>query len=116
VRLTDVSHQGSGADPLGEGGHTLQSVSKATCLLRRLTGTNVSYAEIMPASDFRDVLVNRASNGVCDTSWELFADFLEKGVIRRARLQAVFLPRQNDVVKAAKLCQEIDCRPLPLTA
>jgi hypothetical protein len=116
LRLTDVSHQGSGVETVDEGRHTFQPIGKACCVLRRLTGTNVSYAEVMPASDFRQVLVSRASNGACDTSWELFADFLEKGVIRRARMQAVFLSRQNDIANAAALCQEIDRRPLPLTA
>jgi hypothetical protein len=115
-RLADGLQQGAVGESLGEGRHAVHPVGKACCVLRRLTGTKVSYAEVMPASDFREVLVNRVDNGACETSWELFADFLEKGVIRRVQVQALFLPRQNDIANAAALCEEIVRRPLPLTA
>jgi hypothetical protein len=40
---------------------------------------------------------------------------LEKGVIRRARLQSLFVPRENDVQLVAECCRAIESRPLPLT-
>ena len=43
------------------------------------------------------------------------ADFLEKGVIRRARVHAAVLPRENDVELALECCRAIENRPLPLT-
>ncbi len=55
-------------------------------------------------------------NGAIQSQWELFAEFLEKGVIRRARLQSLFVPRENDVQLVAECCQAIEHRPLPLTA
>ena len=51
---------------------------------------------------------------MCSSKWELFSEFLEKGVIRRARLQAMFVP-EDDVQLVAECCQSIAERPLPLT-
>lgn len=86
----------------------------ACCQLWRLPVGEFSYAELMPTSDFCRLSIERTSH-VATSRWELFSDFLEKGVIRRARLQAMFLPRDNDVQLAAECCQAIDRRPLPLT-
>jgi hypothetical protein len=85
------------------------------CLLWRLRGENISYAEIMPPSDFRQLAV-RHDCGEAIARWDVFGDFLEKGVIRRARLAAVFLPRENDVELSAAYCRETERRPPPLTA
>ena len=63
----------------------------ACCLLWRLPGGMLSYAEIVPASDFRELTVRHEKDGTCHARWELIAEFLEKGVIRRTRLQSVFL-------------------------
>ena len=68
----------------------------------------------MPLSDFRQLAVVR-TGGKIGSRWELFAEFLEKGVIRRARLQSLFVPRENDVQLVAECCQSIEKRPLPLT-
>ena len=75
----------------------------------------MSYAEIVPASDFRELTVQHDKDGTCQARWELIADFLEKGVIRRTRLQAAFLPRERDVQLAAACCRHFAARPLPLT-
>jgi hypothetical protein len=69
----------------------------------------------MPASDFRQLSIDCEVNRGCSTNWELFAEFLEKGVIRRTRMQAVFLPRVNDLQIARDCCQMMSIRPLPLT-
>jgi len=93
----------------------LRPGTDACCLLWRLPGGKISYAEIVPASDFRQLTVRHDKNGACQARWELFADFLEKGVIRRARLQTAFLPRENDAQLAAACCRHFADRPLPLT-
>jgi hypothetical protein len=100
---------------IGRGEHRFQPTAQSCCVLRRLVGLPVSYAEIMPASDFRELTVRYISDGACQTSWELFADFLEKGVIRRARIRSVFLPQMDDVANAESLCREINEQRLPLT-
>ncbi len=94
---------------------TIVSESATTGVLWRLPGGQVSYVEIAEANDFRQLVIERGDRGVCRADWELFAEFLEKGVIRRARLQAAFLPRENDVELAADLCRSLESRPLPLT-
>jgi hypothetical protein len=85
------------------------------CLLRRLRGSSLSYAEFMPASDFRVVRVTRDSEGRCGVRWEIFAEFLEKGVIRRARVHAAFMRSDNDLATAAACCEAIERDALPLT-
>jgi hypothetical protein len=86
------------------------------CLLQRLTGAPISYAEIVSSADY--CFANFAHNGMGNASieWALFADFLEKGVIRRARVHAAFLPRECDVDLAIECCAAIEQSPLPLTA
>jgi hypothetical protein len=91
------------------------SAANMCCLLWRLRDENVSYIEIVPNSDYRQLLIERRGDGICRASWRLFADFLEKGVIRRARLHSVFLPRENDIQLAAACCRAMERRPLPLT-
>lgn len=86
-----------------------------TCYLWRLPGDEWSYAEIVPASDFRDVSIEHAEAGLASVHWDLFAEFLEKGVICRARIQSVILPRERDLDFAAAYCQAMERRPLPLT-
>jgi hypothetical protein len=83
-------------------------------MLWRLPGGELSYAEIVPASDFRRLRVERFDHSI-GAQWEMFSEFLEKGVIRRARLQAMFVPRADDVQIVAESCQSIALRPLPLT-
>lgn len=102
-------------DSHADGELQIDPLATACCQLWRLPGEELTYAEIMPRSDFRRLSVERASHA-SSSRWELFSEFLEKGVIRRARLQATFLPRDNDVQLAAECCQMIDRRPLPLTA
>ena len=113
--LTDDAGAHSDVRSIGRGQHALRPTGKACCVLQRLVGVPVSYAEIMPASDFRELTVRYISDGACQTSWNLFADFLEKGVIRRARVQSVFVPRKDDIAIAEALCRSIDRQRLPLT-
>jgi len=94
---------------------TLGQQTDGGCVVGRLPGGQFSYAEISPANDFRQLVVERDGRDNCRTRWELFSDFLEKGVIRRARIELVFLPRENDVQNAAACCRALQTRPLPLT-
>jgi hypothetical protein len=93
---------------------TFRPASSASGLVWRLPGGKISYAEFAEPNDFRQLVVEHA-DGVCRSEWELFAEFLEKGVIRRAQLHAAFLPRENDISMAAELCRGLSSRPLPLT-
>ena len=103
------------AKQLLPGEHIFSPATTASCIVHRFADGKTSYAEIMPASDFREVTVRYDAAGVCHTNWHLFADFLEKGVIWRARLHALLLPRENDIERAMAFCSTLDQRPLPLT-
>lgn len=109
------ANDGIDSNPLGHGNHVFFPTTSAGCILHRPAGADFSYAEIMPPSDFREMRLSWNADGSCHTAWSLFADFLEKGVIWRARLQSLLLPRGNDVELARACCQAIDERPLPLT-
>jgi hypothetical protein len=85
------------------------------CLLHRIPDGNASYAEFMLASSFESLDIE-CLNGHIHGSWRLFAEFLEKGVIRRARIHAAFLRRVDDVALAAACCHAIEKESLPLTA
>jgi hypothetical protein len=98
-----------------EGIQGIDPRTSACGILWRLPGGELSYTEVMPTSDFRRLSVDRAASGQFQSHWELFAEFLEKGVIRRARLQSLFVPRENDVQLVAECCQAADKKPLPLT-
>jgi hypothetical protein len=102
-------------DDVTVGTHEISPNAKLGCLLLRLPGGGLSYAELMPASDFQRLTVEFDSDSGCRTRWELFAEFLEKGVIRRARLQTALLDRQHDLEAAAVCCRRFHERPLPLT-
>ena len=98
-----------------EGVPEIDPRSSACGIVWRLADGQPSYAEVMPTSDFRQVAVAQGADGQIECRWELFGEFLEKGVIRRARLQAMFLPREDDVQLVAECGWEIESRPLPLT-
>lgn len=92
----------------------LHSPNGDCCVVARFRDVPLSYAEIMPAGDFQAVRASSGANG-STLEWRLFAEFLEKGVIRRARLHAAMLPRENDIDIAAACCAAIDKLELPLT-
>ncbi len=98
-----------------EGVQSIDPRASACGILWRFKDGTPSYAEIVPTSDFRQLSVERLSTGEFQSRWELFAEFLEKGVIRRARLQSLFVPRENDVQLVAECCRAIESQPLPLT-
>ncbi len=94
---------------------TIRPSNTACCIVWRLADAPISYAELMPASDFRELHVRFNGEGNCHLRWLLFAEFLEKGVIRRARLQSAFLTRDDDLELAAACCRAMEQRELPLT-
>jgi hypothetical protein len=84
------------------------------CVVSRLRDVPVSYVEVMPAGDFHAFNLRQEENRA-SFEWRLFAEFLEKGVIRRARIHSAFVPRQHDIEIAAACCKAINGLELPLT-
>jgi hypothetical protein len=68
-----------------------------------------SYVEMVFPSDFLGAEVT-TSNGLSQLRYRMFPEELEKGVIRRGRIRALFLPSADDVNLAweayAQLCAE----------
>jgi hypothetical protein len=98
-----------------DGPQSINPRTNACGLIWRVRDCDLSYAEIMPTSDFHQLAVTPTGEHPAQSRWELFSEFLEKGVIRRARLQSLFLPRENDVQLVAECCQAVERKPLPLT-
>jgi hypothetical protein len=92
------------------------SGSGACCILYRLGGMPLTYVEMMEGSDMRQVSIRRGDDRICHARWELFAEFLEKGVIRRARMHALLVPRSCDTELARAAYNALQLQPLPLTA
>ncbi len=88
-------------------------------LLWRLPGGRVSCAQFARTGDVQGLQLrphssDDATGRPLDCRWMLFADFLEKGVIRRSCLQTVLVEREDDVVRAAECWRQFQSRPLPL--
>jgi hypothetical protein len=89
------------------------------CLLFRLPDSSWTYAEMIHAADFQQdqFVAQQTSDGNCHVTLEhrLFPDTLEKGVILRARIRGMFLPREDDVAHVAEDYLHFLRSPLPLT-
>jgi hypothetical protein len=75
----------------------------------------LSYAEMVHPSDFVRADVSADNSGV-RLKTELFPESLEKGVIRRARMRALFIARSADEAVAAGLWCDFSTAAPPLTA
>jgi hypothetical protein len=93
---------------------TIRTTNDDCCVLMRFRDMPLSYVEIMPAGDFHAISLRGEGKAVA-FEWRLFAEFLEKGVIRRARVHAAITSRENDIKIAAACCKAIDSLELPLT-
>jgi len=85
--------------------------------LFRLPACELSYLEMVHPSDLteaRVVLVDAAAH-VARSFLRLFAERLEKGVIRRGRVRGLFLPRAGDTAIAPALYREFVESTPPLT-
>jgi hypothetical protein len=94
---------------------TIEPQGTMCCVLRRLD-RELSYVEFASTTDFCTARSSSGSRGHAQLSWQLFSEFLEKGVIRRARIHAALLPHRNDIELAAECCAALEQVPLPLTA
>ncbi len=94
-----------------------ETPSRLGLLLHRMVNELGSYIEIAHPTDFTTVRIERASEEtpLAKTTFPLFAERLEKGVIRRARAQALFTPSANDQTTAVECYQRFANSPPPLT-
>jgi hypothetical protein len=83
--------------------------------LFRPDGLDVSYVELVHPADFHGIKLTTLADGGQRLTTPLFGGALEKGVILRARVRGVFLPRKNDQARAAQALADFCRQPPPLT-
>ena len=118
ICLKTVGQNSSHAETLADGGLEVAGSAEPHMLggiLYRLPGGQFSLLELTHPADFRSLCVKRESGGTWSTAWKLLGQFLEKGVIRRARMQAALLPRHDDVNLAVDCCSEFTASEIPLS-
>jgi len=97
---------------------TFASLDPPGALLARPPQASFSYLELIHPADFSAVEVtgDGAEPPTFASRFHLFDDHLEKGVIRRARLRAVVLPRADDIAMATACYHSFLQSAIPLTA
>jgi hypothetical protein len=93
---------------------TISAAADVCCIILRLDGWPLSYIELMQPGEFREATLRLNDDGI-SVEWRLFADFLEKGVVRRARVHAALVARENDIELAAACCTAAQQLEIPLT-
>jgi len=81
--------------------HSLAALGEIACFIFRLDGSQSSYVEMVHPADFNESMLRRSPSGETELSHHLFAGRLEKGVILRSRIRAIFVPRDADVALAS---------------
>jgi hypothetical protein len=84
------------------------------CCLFRFGGLPFSYLEMIHPSDFSAAKLEWRDHRV-RVQWDLFPESLEKGVIRRARLRGIWIPRHIDLEESVRQYCAFRESPLPLT-
>ncbi len=87
------------------------------CLLFRIAGSDLSYAEMVHPADFQQSVLSRSegADGVACIRHHLFGEQpLEKGVILRARVRGLLLARHGDAESAARHYREFVAAEPPL--
>jgi hypothetical protein len=84
------------------------------CFLWRIAGSHLSFAGMIHPADRRDLRIERDGDQT-RVGFGLFWCFLEKGVILRARLRGVFLPREGDDAAAVNWYRDLVAAKPPLT-
>jgi len=85
-------------------------------LLFRPANCRWSYCEMVHPADFNRVAIDTFADGHVEWTTSFFVqERLEKGVIRRARVQGLFVPRSDDVTQILDACRQFADSQLPLT-
>jgi hypothetical protein len=89
----------------------------AGCFVLRPAGGSLTYIEMVHPADFRQSTLERVDqNGPVRLSHRLFAERLEKGVILRSRIRAIFATADANLATIARAYQEFAASDPPLTA
>jgi hypothetical protein len=94
---------------------SIAAAGDAGPILFRLNPPAWSFAQAVHPSDFETAHSSLDADGRAAVQHRLFAPGLEKGVIRRARVRGLFVPRVHDEALAAASYVEFVKQELPLT-
>jgi hypothetical protein len=85
--------------------------------LFRLLDRPFSYIELVDPADCDAALIGNQPETptAVQLSYQLFPEPIEKGVIRRARVRGLLLPRKDDVAVARDCYRQLLAAPPPLT-
>ena len=91
---------------------------RASLIVFRLVGVDISYVEMVPPTDYRGGQLQGTSPGSSAVCWRsrIFSERLEKGVIRRGRIWGLFVRRSHDLELAVRCYRQLTSSPPPLTA
>ncbi len=92
------------------------TLAGAAAVLHRLTDAPYSAVETVDPTDIGSGPTVMSATGSVLVCWTLHCPFLEKGVIRRARLGFALVPREGDVEAAQQWLERFAQQPVALTA
>lgn len=101
--------------PLAAEPTVLSTESSAPLVLVRGDNESFSYLEMAYPTDPFEFWVQRDAQAGVNLGFRLMHEHLEKGVIRRLRVAAWYVPRQNDMQLAADLYRKLLQAEPPLT-
>ena len=93
------------------------SVAREECagaFVFRLDESQFSYIELIYPSDFQGAIV-RATDSSISLSYQLFPEFLEKGVIRKGRIRGILCQQADDLACGVACYEQLATAPPPLT-
>lgn len=117
-QLNEPSSGGFGAIDLSSPG-SFDPSNSVGCFLFRIAGDKYSYAEMVYPLDFHRseiAVVERGGQKMVESTHHLFLAHLEKGVILRARVLGLLLPREQDMQAVAAHYAAFAASDPPLTA
>jgi hypothetical protein len=92
------------------------SRARPIVLVYRLPDVDCSWVEMVHPMDFSGAVLSEDTTAEGLVSrFELFNERLEKGVIRRGRLQGIFVPRDGDQIVAQECYRRFATSAIPLT-
>lgn len=99
-----------------DGGLATSSAESASAVLLNSSADDSAWLEAVHPSDAVEATLEaeQESSGLAVIQWRLFSRFLEKGVIRRARLAACPLP-EGELPEATAFYRGFASQPPPLT-
>lgn len=99
---------------LGPGDQEVSVLDLTGAFVFRLRESKASYVELILPADFQGAQLRRPAD-LFQLSYQLFPEFLEKGVIRKGRVWGVLTPRERDLETAGRCVQQLVAAPPPLT-